>query len=168
MSKSPRTVKGETPNDYQPGGSHYRTEPGVEQHWDFIDRWHVPYLEGISTKHIERLGKGKGTDVLDCQKARHYVEKILHEHETKGRQPRVFVAAHEISAYARQHKLNADQELFFHHVLQWREAYTLRLAIGITKLLEKQLHPAEQFMLTEKRRIDNTGQKRPFGYDDEQ
>ena len=150
------------PNDYQPGGKHYEVQKGIDQHWDFMDRWDVGCLEYAATKYIERIGKGKGTDLLDCQKARHYVEKILHEHTTNGRPPRRYVPDRPIAKYAREHKLNGRQVVFYNKLLQWRTAADLQTVIAVTEQIEKELRaqPAD----SEERRIDNTGQKHPFGF----
>jgi hypothetical protein len=158
------------PNGYQPGGAHYQVEEGQDQHWDFMDRWDVSALEYAATKYMERIGKGKGTDLLDCQKARHYVEKILHEHETNGRPPRRYVPDYPISVYVRQHKLDGEQTVFFYKLLQWREAKNLRTAIAITEVMEKRLLSEQlpKVAVRENRTVDRTGQKHPFGYNDEE
>ncbi len=179
-----------SPNERQPGGSHYTVKPGVDQHWDFMDRWDVSALEYAATKYIERIGKGKGTDLLDAQKARHYVEKIWHEHHNSGRPPRRFVPDYAIDKYLKDRELDGQQIIFFYNVLQWRTGVQLRTAIDAAlhiekRLLEEQVQgeaakplapnaPGNPKNITMDQgysspstepHIDNTGQKNPFGYE---
>lgn len=68
-------------NDRQVGGSHYRK--GELQHWDIVDRFGVPYLEGVGSKYPLRWREKGGVE--DLAKTLHYIDKILerpldHEH----------------------------------------------------------------------------------------
>lgn len=58
-------------NKKQIGGDHYKTEV---QHWDFVERHGVGYLEGCATKYVARWRKKGGVE--DLRKALHYVEKL--------------------------------------------------------------------------------------------
>lgn len=68
-------------NSRQVGGSHYRK--GELQHWDVVDRFSVPYLEGVGSKYPLRWREKGGVE--DLEKTLHYIDKILerpddHEH----------------------------------------------------------------------------------------
>lgn len=60
-------------NDRQVGGSHYRK--GELQHWDIVDRFGVPYLEGVGSKYPLRWREKGGVE--DLEKTLHYIDKIL-------------------------------------------------------------------------------------------
>lgn len=60
-------------NDRQVGGSHYRK--GKLQHWDIVDRYGVPYLEGVASKYPLRWREKGGVE--DLEKTLHYIDKIL-------------------------------------------------------------------------------------------
>lgn len=60
-------------NARQVGGGHYKTE-GV-QHWDVMEFFDVPYLEGNATKYLCRWHKKNGRQ--DLEKAQHYVQKLI-------------------------------------------------------------------------------------------
>jgi len=60
-------------NSYQVGGSHY-ARGGDCQHWDWIERNGMGYLEGCATKYVSRWRFKNG--VQDLHKALHYVAKI--------------------------------------------------------------------------------------------
>lgn len=64
-------------NQKQVGGSHYRTEAGV-QHWDIVYLiFGGDYLLGNASKYMARIGKKGGPDkaVEDIDKAIHYLQK---------------------------------------------------------------------------------------------
>lgn len=69
-----------TANDIQFGGDHYKT--GSVQHWDVIDDYGYPYLEGCATKYILRHRKKNGLE--DLKKARHFMVKIRENIEREG------------------------------------------------------------------------------------
>jgi hypothetical protein len=60
-------------NDGQVEGSYYQAEI---QHWDFVERNGMGYLEGCATKYATRNRKKHETPEKDLQKAIHYVEKL--------------------------------------------------------------------------------------------
>lgn len=62
-----------TANDRQVGGNHYRK--GELQHWDVVDRFGVPYLEGVGSKYPLRWREKGGVE--DLRKTLHYIDKIL-------------------------------------------------------------------------------------------
>ena len=62
------------PNARQVGGSHYKSN-GFLQHWDIMEVFQVPYLEGNGSKYLSRWHLKNG--VQDLEKALHYVEKLL-------------------------------------------------------------------------------------------
>ncbi len=60
-------------NSRQVGGSHYGG--GGEQHWDVVDKFGVPYLEGVGSKYPLRWREKGGVE--DLEKTLHYIDKIL-------------------------------------------------------------------------------------------
>ena len=67
-------------NDIQFGGQHYKTTG--PQHWDVIDQYGYPYLEGCATKYLLRHHAKNGKE--DLQKAWHFCTKIA---EQAGKMP---------------------------------------------------------------------------------
>lgn len=58
------------------GGTHYKTEPGKEEHWDRQFRMFGPaYFIGCITKYVERYAKKNGIE--DLRKAAHFIEKLI-------------------------------------------------------------------------------------------
>ena len=57
----------------QVGGTHYQT--GGRQHWDEVDDYDVPYLEGAASKYPLRW-RDKG-GIEDLEKTISYIDKIL-------------------------------------------------------------------------------------------
>lgn len=60
-------------NKRQIGGDHYKSE---YQHWDWVIRSGMGYLEGVATKYLARWKKAsKPKD--DLQKCVHYIDKLI-------------------------------------------------------------------------------------------
>lgn len=66
-------------NSIQIGGTHYKNDH--IQPWDFIYKNHVPYMEGCVIRYMTRW-KQKG-GLLDLQKAKHYVEKMIEQEKVR-------------------------------------------------------------------------------------
>ena len=65
--------------DIQIGGDHYRTK--AIQPWDAMEAWmskeqFAGFLRGNAIKYLARAGL-KGDAVIDYQKARHYLDKLI-------------------------------------------------------------------------------------------
>ena len=65
--------------DIQIGGDHYRTK--AVQPWDAMEAWltkeqFAGFLRGNAIKYLARAGS-KGDAVVDYQKARHYLDKLI-------------------------------------------------------------------------------------------
>ena len=63
----------------QIGGDHYRTK--AVQPWDAMEAWMTKeqfagFLRGNAIKYLARAGS-KGDAVVDYQKARHYLDKLI-------------------------------------------------------------------------------------------
>ena len=71
-------------NELQYGGDHYKT--AGPQHWDVIDQYGYPYLEGCATKYLLRHHKKNGRE--DLQKAHHFVIKIIEQTQKMPKQIR--------------------------------------------------------------------------------
>lgn len=74
MAVTKEQAEREMANSRQVGGNHYKKGEG-DQHWDIVDRYHVPYLEGVGSKYPLRW-RDKG-GVEDLEKSLHYIDKIL-------------------------------------------------------------------------------------------
>jgi hypothetical protein len=74
------------PNDIQHGGDHYK-RAGSFQHWDSLPAcgWGWEYYIGRATAYLTRVKD----EVLDPQKALHFIDKLLHLIDT-GAVPEVF------------------------------------------------------------------------------
>lgn len=67
------------PRRHQIGGDHYRTK--AIQPWDAMEAWMTKeqfagFLRGNAIKYLARAGS-KGDAVVDYQKARHYLDKLI-------------------------------------------------------------------------------------------
>jgi hypothetical protein len=60
-------------NSKQIGGTHYKT--GGPEHWDLIDAFQIPYIEGCASKYVCRWRRKDG--VIGLEKSVHFVEKRL-------------------------------------------------------------------------------------------
>lgn len=67
-------------NNIQFGGQHYKN--AGPQHWDVIDEYRVPYLEGCATKYMLRHHNKNGKE--DLQKAWHFCTKIAEQVEREA------------------------------------------------------------------------------------
>lgn len=65
-------------NEAQHGGNHYSARHGADkrQHWDMCYLLCWDYFLCAATKYIDRLGR-KDDDILELNKAKHYLEKRL-------------------------------------------------------------------------------------------
>ena len=61
-------------NDFQVGGSHYKTASGRE-HWDLVEEFNLDYFQGQITKYVMRWKDKNG--LQDLQKARHFLDKYI-------------------------------------------------------------------------------------------
>lgn len=91
----------------QVGGKHYAAE-GEAQHWDYMERYDIGYLEATATKYLMRWRK-KGTPRLDLGKAASYVEKAIKCRPGQGARRLMPVAEVEaMCASARVHWMDVD------------------------------------------------------------
>lgn len=65
-------------NKTQVGGLHYKTDAGMEEHWDRVHRLGLDYFQGQITKYVERCWKKNG--LQDLQKAQHFLQKYIELH----------------------------------------------------------------------------------------
>ena len=76
MAVTKEQAERETANSRQVGGNHYQKgDAGSKQHWDIVDEYNIPYLEGVGSKYPLRW-RDKG-GVEDLEKSLHYIDKIL-------------------------------------------------------------------------------------------
>jgi hypothetical protein len=69
-------------NERQIGGSHYKVEPGKEEHWDRVHRLGLDYFQGQITKYVERWKLKNG--LQDLHKARHFLDKYIEVEEKRA------------------------------------------------------------------------------------
>lgn len=95
-------------NERQVGGSHYKNGDG-DQHWDVIDRFSIPYLEGVASKYPLRWREKGGIE--DLEKTLHYIDKILESPDDHPRWDRHWMTfpglASAIHMLCIAHKVNA-------------------------------------------------------------
>lgn len=78
-------IEAQRANDRQVGGSHYKK--GKKQHWDIVDEYGVPYLEGVASKYPLRWREKGGIE--DLEKTLHYIDKILERPHVDSRWARI-------------------------------------------------------------------------------
>ena len=64
-----------TANKRQVGGSHYKKQKGVVEHWDIVVQHDLDYFQAQITRYVMRH-KLKG-GVEDLEKARHFLDKYI-------------------------------------------------------------------------------------------
>lgn len=120
-------------NDRQVGGQHYK---GEYQHWDFVQRADLGYLEGNITKYVTRARKKGGVE--DLRKAQHYLEKLS---ERPARIPVTGAAStalsNEITAFVKANNLSALEGSCIWQIAFWRNSADLEEArITLAKLID--------------------------------
>lgn len=78
-----RQEKHPAANQRQVGGSHYKKEGTMLQHWDIVVMFNLDYFEGQITKYLFRW-RSKG-GLQDLLKARHFLDKKIEVEEAKAR-----------------------------------------------------------------------------------
>jgi hypothetical protein len=69
-------------NDRQVGGSHYQQQP--YQHWDFVLKTNLPYMEAQIVKYLSRWRTKNGVE--DLRKAQHFLEKLIEHFQSCNNQ----------------------------------------------------------------------------------
>lgn len=124
-------------NQRQVGGDHYKAE---YQHWDFVERNGLGYLEGCATKYVSRWRKKNG--VQDLEKSLHYVEKLIEMHSDGERQPRGRASVEDVRRFVVANKLNPDEHLIILLLSGWAHVHELQTALAaIKKMLAEQVSP---------------------------
>lgn len=80
---APPTTSQPGANSRQPGGSHYKDR--AIQPWDFINENGIGFLAGNVIKYVARYEHKGG--LLDLEKAKHYLDKLIEVEEAKAKQP---------------------------------------------------------------------------------
>lgn len=105
-------------NGHQVGGDHYQR--GGEQHWDFVERNGIGYLEAAVSKYLVRH-PFKGSQALDLQKAEHYAQKLLELNLNGQREQRGVATFQESLAWAQEQAgLDEVTRTAIAHVLSWQ------------------------------------------------
>jgi hypothetical protein len=125
-------------NDRQPGGNHYSTGK-MSQHWDFMAKYNVGYLEGNASKYAYRFPIKAGD--LDLQKADHYVEKIIDMATNEGYVCRGFVPHGILQNFCYENEMNGNQtELMFLLLSEW-SVESMKAARNVIADLRNELYP---------------------------
>ena len=114
----------------QVGGAHYDNKD-KPQHWDLIDEFKVPYLEGTATKYLCRWKKKNGKE--DLLKALHYVNKIFDLYSCKnGRMSRVNVPYLDVYEFLENSEITCVKTReAFSLLLRWKDDFDLRFTIRL-------------------------------------
>jgi len=136
-------------NDKQIGGTHYGSN---YQHWDYVEKHNVGYLEACATKYSVRHRKKNG--LQDLEKAKHYIEKLV----VLDRKPRVKQHdAWDTQQFIKANQLEQAEASICYFLFKVWEKEDLLAALSLLNGLIYNYTPRE----------DNTGMKNPFGYQDE-
>ncbi len=112
-------------NSYQVGGSHY-AEGGNCQHWDFIAKNGIGYLEGAATKYVLRWRKKHG--INDLHKAVHFIQKLRALLMTGDITPHIGPLLITVNEFAAANKLNATETEITRLLTHWKSDGALALA----------------------------------------
>ena len=122
-------------NSFQVGGDHYKADV---QHWDYVEKNGMGYLEGCATKYGIRNRKKHENPIMDLEKAVHYVLKLKDLHLNHGRFNRTpFVAGRarrlKITPpeFAGENNLNHDELELLGVLTFWRIADDLDKALAV-------------------------------------
>jgi hypothetical protein len=134
----------EDPNSRQVGGSHYAGSNGP-QHWDIMETYAVPYLEGNATKYLSRWHRKNG--VQDLEKALHYVEKLINTVDngfrdgssTSINRGRRVVPSATILQFATEQGMGTASTQVVTRLLTWKSVDELQVARLMIKLIIKTL-----------------------------
>jgi hypothetical protein len=112
-------------NDRQPGGTHYGG--GKFQHWDLCAKNRIGYLESCASKYISRWPKKGG--VLDCEKAIHYIDKIMDCVEDYGYAPTGSAPYDDLRLFFGENSItDRDEQLAITYLLTWDSVTMIALA----------------------------------------
>lgn len=136
-------------NSYQVGGQHY-ARGGEFQHWDWVEKNGMGYLEACATKYVTRWRRKNG--LQDLEKALHYVAKLRELARPKkfrvlglftitlpGRRNRAHNNAIETYAYVEANQLTLPEGMICGLLQHWRDDRDLeRAANAIQRLIDRQ------------------------------
>lgn len=113
-------------DSYQVSGNHYRTS---YQHWTFVQRCGLGYLDGCASKYITRWRKTV-KPVSDLEKAGHYVAKMLENVPAvfpPNRRPQRFLRQ-ELARFVDANQLEGDDVAIMTALVTWETEAELQLA----------------------------------------
>jgi hypothetical protein len=115
-------------NDRQVGGNHYKSP---YEHWDWVLKIGMGYLEGVATKYIARWDKAP-KPLQDLQKSGHYIEKTLEQIAVAQRQyilrPDRHVIVAETERFAAANGITGEAYSALTSLALWCEASDLQSA----------------------------------------
>lgn len=113
-------------NSYQVGGDHY-AQGGEAQHWDWVERNGIGYLEGCATKYVTRWRNKHG--IRDLQKATHYIKKLIALHREGVRFNRLTNHKIDMMRFEAANKLQPWEAHVCGVLMFWREEWELTKAL---------------------------------------
>lgn len=127
-------------NDKQIGGQHYKS---ALQHWDIVDTYEVPYLEGCATKYLSRWRKKNGAQ--DLEKAKHYVEKLIEQLPLRSRP--TYVPGHILDRFQAENGIPAEDMEPIRKIFCWDQKADLQVAITwIDALIAEASEPTSAYV----------------------
>lgn len=112
-------------NSRQEGGLHYKV--ASYQHWDFVVKVGLNYLEGNTTKYVTRARRKGGIE--DLRKALHYLDKIAEQPGPTPPRPHITVPlAKEITEFAAANQLTDLERAYVWQIAFWQTPEDLKLA----------------------------------------
>jgi len=164
-------------NDKQVGGKHYKCN---YQHWDLVCDLGLNYLEGCITKYVARWRKKNGIE--DLHKAVHYLEKLISIEEGVDRwsiQENItwrWATNGNVLWGKHDHFINDQRfidkvELFCEeNQLNEAESHVTRLIVLRNDVgnLKKAMEFIKDGINAMEAEVDDSGQKSPFGYTEDQ
>lgn len=120
-------------NAIQVGGVHYKTPM---EHWDFIERNRLRYVEGCATKYVTRWKKKGGKE--DLKKALHYTDKMIELHAEGTLKPLPYGLKVSVAEFAAANDLGAIETMAVELLSGWRSKKDLAMAkTAIQTLLDR-------------------------------
>lgn len=117
-----------TANDEQVGGTHYKTAQPY-QHWDFVEKTNLPYMEAQIIKYISRHRNKNGPQ--DVQKAMHFTAKLMELRGNRYHIPPAYSNLEETVKWCRTNNLGDLETKVIVLAVNWTSVTDLAIARGL-------------------------------------